>query len=180
MFTVIDEQEADPSSQVTMKEIAVISQHIVNWEELALNLNLSHDEIHDLLQQKARNKSEQCANMFNYWLAECKHSKQLSPRNLLARKLHKQGYQVLADILQTGYVAISYSVDFLIWKVDTKCTSYHEKRLCSYLIYYVTCHLHKDQNHFPEQPLLSFSPCDYACMNCSMCKIETPGPKIMR
>ena len=104
MFTVIDEQEADPSSQVTMKEIAVISQHIINWEELALNLNLSHDKIHDLLQQKARNKSEQCANMLNYWLAECKHSKQLSPRNLLACKLHEQGYQVLADILQTGYV----------------------------------------------------------------------------
>lgn len=54
LFTVIDVQEADPSSQVTMKEIAVISQHIINWEELALNLNLSHDKIHDLLATESK------------------------------------------------------------------------------------------------------------------------------
>ena len=104
LFTVIDEQEVDQSSRPTPKEVAVISQHIINWEELALNLNLTDDKIRDLLQQKARNKSEQCAHMLNHWLTECNHSKQLSPRSILAYKLHQQGYQGLADILQTGYV----------------------------------------------------------------------------
>ena len=105
LFTVIDEQEVDQSSRPTLKEVAVISQHVINWEELALNLNLSDDTIHNLMQQKARNKSEQCAHMLNHWLAECNHSKQLSPRSLLACKLYEHGYQGLADILQTGYVS---------------------------------------------------------------------------
>lgn len=103
---VIDEQETDRTSFPTPKEVALISQHIVHWQELAKDLNLSEDEIRDLLQQNARNASEQCARMLNYWLAECSKWTQAeqSPRSLLAITLRKQGYRGLADILETGYV----------------------------------------------------------------------------
>ena len=96
---VVDEQEADQTSSLTAKEVVLISQHITNWQELAQNLNLSGDKIRYLLQQKARSTSEQCAKMLNYWLAECNHQ---SPRSFLTSKLREQGYQGLADFLQTG------------------------------------------------------------------------------
>ena len=105
---VIDEQETDRTSFPTPKEVALISQHIVHWQELAKDLNLSEDEIHDLLQHNATNASEQCAHMLNYWLAEFACSKctpaEQSPRCLLANTLRKQGYQGLADVLETRYV----------------------------------------------------------------------------
>ena len=101
MVLVVDEPEADQINPLTPKELVLISQHITNWPELAKNLNLSGDKITYLLQQKMRTTSEQCAKMLNYWLTECSHQ---SPRSFLTNKLREQGYQGLADFLQTGYV----------------------------------------------------------------------------
>ena len=103
---VIDEQEADRNSSPTLKELVLISQHITNWQELATNLSLSEDKIHDLLQQNTRNASEQCLHMLNYWLAEFTRTKwtpaEQSPRSFLATILREHGYQGLADVLETG------------------------------------------------------------------------------
>ena len=106
MDTVIDEHETDQASFPTPKEVALISQHIVHWQELAKELNFSEDEICNLLQQNTRNVSEQCAHMLNYWLAECSKWTQAeqSPRSLLAITLRKLGYRGVADVLETGYV----------------------------------------------------------------------------
>ena len=111
-YVVIDEQEADQTSPLTHKELVLISQHITNWQELAKKLNLSDNEIYNVLQQYTRNTSEQCVNMLYYWLAQYEISKrnptvtEQSPKSFLASTLRKQGYHGLADVLEAGYVLL--------------------------------------------------------------------------
>jgi len=64
----IDEQDDAPSDPLTTDELAIISQSISDWQELARELCLSEDEIHTVFQQKTRTPSEQCLHMLNYWL----------------------------------------------------------------------------------------------------------------
>ena len=103
IYAVIVEQEAAHSDPLTTGELAVISQSISDWPELARDLNLSEDEVHTVFQQETGRPSEQCQHMLSYWL-ECleRNSIAQQSRTFLTSALRKQGYSGLADILETG------------------------------------------------------------------------------
>ena len=54
---VIDEQDDSPSDPLTTDELAIISQSVSDWQELARELCLSKDEIYTVFQQKTRTPS---------------------------------------------------------------------------------------------------------------------------
>jgi len=114
LCSVIDEQDESPSDPLTTEELAIVSQSVSDWQELARELCLSEDEIHTVFQQKTRTPSEQCLHMLNDWL-EClkRNLNAQQSRSSLTRALKKQGYSGLADILETGYVHTTDVLDFL-------------------------------------------------------------------
>ena len=117
MYAVIVEQEAAHSDNLTTRELTIISQSISDWPALARDLNLSNDEVRTVFRQKTGRPSEQCLYMLNYWL-ECLERNSIAQQSitLLTSALRKQGYFLLADLLDTGYVHATDCVDPL-WPI---------------------------------------------------------------
>ncbi len=119
-LSVAETKHSEPR-QLSESELAIVAQHVGNWQELGSHLGALHDSL-QIIQREYRRQNECCYEMLRAW-----RQGQIGRRPFPATRDElievvgeRMGYRGLADFLKTG-LAVIYIRSVLVFVLVQIC-----------------------------------------------------------